>query len=347
MATTTREFKKSEVSIPGGVLTAAAILALAGLGAWIYQLIQGMGVTGLGQQVVWGLYIAGFFTAVGAGAGLLALVGVSEYIPKASFVSRQRGLSLALASFVVGGVLIVMDVGSPLQVWRIATSGRFSSMMTWDFWLLAIAGLVTLIYLVISTGHEARRGVGALAILAAMAVVAVEGWMLSMLASRPMWAGGLTVFSFLLGALVAGLGLATLVLQDKTWLPGWLAVALGANLVLVLAEVLTGLLSGSEEAALVLAGSVAPAFWIHLIVGLLIPLGILAAGASLPLAGTLAVVGVLAEKVWMLAAGLAYPWLELPAGSYAPSWVEVVALLGAAGLGVYLYLLIGRLFRRV
>ena len=339
MATTSLR-KQTKRAAPPTNLIVSAILAVIGLAAWIYQLSAGMRVTGLGQQVVWGLYIAGFFTAVGTGAGLLALAGLSEFVPESSHVDRRRGLSLALASFIVGGVLIAMDVGSPLQVWRIVTAGRLTSMMTWDFWLLVVGGVITLTYLVQSRRAQTKRGLGILAILAALAVVAVEGWMLAALAARPMWTSGLTVFSFLLSALVAGLGVGLLTLEGKTKLRNWLGVVLGANLVLVLVEVLTGLLSGSEEATLLLAGSAAPAFWIHLIAGLILPLGLIAAGASLPLAGGLAVVGVLAEKVWMLAAGQAYPWLELPVGSYAPSWVEFAALIGAAGLGVFLYLII-------
>jgi molybdopterin-containing oxidoreductase family membrane subunit len=339
MATTTIR-KETKRAAPPTNLIVSAILAVIGIAAWIYQLSAGMRVTGLGQQVVWGLYIAGFFTAVGTGAGLLALAGINEFLPESNPADRRRELSLALASFIVGGVLIVMDVGSPLQIWRIITAARFTSMMTWDFWLLAAGGLITLIYLAQARRVGAHRGMGVLAILAALAVVVVEGWMMAVLAARPMWTGGLTVFSFLLSAIIAGLGLGLLTLEGKTRLRGWLGMALGANLVLVLAEVLTGLLAGGDETLLLLTGSAAPAFWIHLVAGLILPLGLIIAGASLPLAGVLAVVGVLAEKVWMLAAGQAFPWLELPVGRYAPSWVEFVALIGTAGLGVFLYLII-------
>jgi dimethyl sulfoxide reductase membrane subunit len=76
MTTSTIPMKKSNV-----VLIVTIVLALAGIGAWVYQLIVGMQTTGLGQQIVWGLYISAFFTAIGAGAALLALTGVSELFP--------------------------------------------------------------------------------------------------------------------------------------------------------------------------------------------------------------------------------------------------------------------------
>ena len=140
-------------------------------------------------------------------------------------------------------------------------------------------------------------------------------------------------------ALAAGLGLALLITTEKETVVRWLKLALIANLVLVLAEVLTGLIAGGEEMALVLAGSTAPEFWFHLVVGLALPLALLLAGQGLSAAGGLVVIGVLAEKVWMLEAGQAFPWLELPEGSYAASWVEYLALVGVIALSVLLYTL--------
>ena len=72
-----------------------------------------------------------------------------------------------------------MDLGNPVQVWRLVIGLRFSSMMTWDFWLLAMAGVVTLVYLLAAREGQAQKGLGALGLLAAVLVVVVEGWMLS------------------------------------------------------------------------------------------------------------------------------------------------------------------------
>ena len=347
MATTTQTLETKRAA-PVGMM-AAGILAVAGLAAWIYQFNQGMRVTGLGQQVVWGLYIAGFFTAMGAGAGLLGLVGLSEYRPLLGPSGRTRALVLALAAFIAAGVLIMMDLGNPVQVWRLVIGLRFSSMMTWDFWLLAIAGVVTLVYLLAARGGQAQKGLGALGLLAAVLVVVVEGWMLSNLSARPLWGSGLTVLTFLLGAAITGLSLALLLQPEVTQLRAWLGFALGLSLVFVLAEVLTGLLSGEirtvSEMRLLLVGSPAVVFWFHLLVGLVLPLILLRAG-SLLTAGVLALLGVLAEKVWFLAAGQAEPWLALPQGSYFPSWVEFVALVGAVALAALIYLILAPVVRQ-
>jgi molybdopterin-containing oxidoreductase family membrane subunit len=342
MATTTQTLETKRAA-PSGGLIVAVVLAVAGIAAWIYQLSQGMEVTGLGQQVVWGLYIAGFFTAMGAGAGLLGLVGLSEFQPMLPVTVRARALILALASFVAAGLLITMDVGNPVQLWRLVTGLRFTSMMTWDFWLLVLAAVVTVVYLLTARAGQRQQGLGVLGMLAALLVVVVEGWMLSNLSARPMWGSGLTLLTFLLGAVIAGLSLGLLVLPGASQLRTWLTFSLGLSLVFVLAEVLTGLLSGEPRTAgemrLLLSGSPAVVFWFHLVVGLVLPLALLRAG-SLVAAGALALVGVLAEKVWLLAAGQAEPWLVLPQGRYYPTWVEFVAVIGVIAIGWLVYLLL-------
>ena len=340
MTTTTVTMKKDNT-----VLVAAIILAVVGIGAWVYQLTAGMQVTGLGNQIVWGLYIAAFFTAVGTGAGLLVLTGVSEYVPVIPSEKRVRTLYLSFSSLVVGGLLITLDVGNPVQIWRIVTAFKFSSMMTWDFWLLAIAAVVVLVYLLAARGNKVQKVWGMLGILAGMVVVIVEGWMLSAQAAHPMWGSGLTVLTFLLGAGIAGISVALLGDMTNEKLLGWLKVALGLSLLFAVVEVLTGLVGGEEEISLVLTGFAAPAFWLQLVVGLLVPMALLARKTSVGLAAILAIFGVLAEKVWMLAAGSAVPWMPGQQGVYSPSWVEIVAVIGMVAIGVLIYRLLPVLFK--
>ena len=341
MATINKPMAARRATVSTGELAALVVIALAGLGAWIYQLTQGMRVTGLSQQVVWALYIAAFFSAIGAGAGLLFLVGLSEYNPVLPVSKKRLGLFAALASFVAGALLILLDVGNPLQVWRIITAGRFTSMMTWDFWLLIVAGITALVYLFLGAQTGLNKLVGALAMVAATAVVVVEGWMLASLSARPLWAGGGTVVSFLLGALAGGLALWILADGQRPGaaILGWLRLALAANLILVVAEVVTRLIGGAprsmqEIANLVLGGSAAPVFWFHILFGLVLPLALLLSARYAKLAAALALLGLLAEKSWMLVAGQATPWLQLPEGTYLFTWVELVAVAGVVAIGV-------------
>ncbi len=104
---------------PSPALVTWIVLVVIGLGgialSWGLQLAQGMGITGLGEQVVWGLYIAGFFTAMGAGASLVALTTISEFVPLLPLAKRRNALLLTLAGFVVGALLIANEGGAQLN----------------------------------------------------------------------------------------------------------------------------------------------------------------------------------------------------------------------------------------
>lgn len=354
----TKTSEKQTKSISPILLIGLLIIAVAAVGyAWSTQLNQGMGVTGLGQQVVWGLYIAGFFTTMGAGAGLMALAAVNEFSAQPSG-ARKNYLLLALASFVASGLLIAMDLGNPANLMLILTAGRFSSMMTWDFWALAVAGVIALVYLVVVWKLQAStplsRVLGGLALIAAAALVVVESWMLATLSAHPLWTGGLTVVSFLVSAGIAGLALALLSRRELSQLlTGWLIGLLTVNLIFVLAEIFT-LFVGDEpraitEAGLLLSGGLNGLFWLQVVLGLALPLLILVVWRRDPLwvrvAAILAFVGVVAEKLWLLIAGQTLPWLPMEAGSYQPATIEYLGLVGALALAAFLYLTAAKVTR--
>jgi molybdopterin-containing oxidoreductase family membrane subunit len=262
--------------------------------------------------------------------------------------SRARNLGLALTSFIVGALLIAMDVGKPIQIWRVITSFRFSSMLVWDFWLLILSGVVALIYLLaVKKGAKTQKVLGILGILAGATVVVTEGWMLSTEAvhAHPMWGSGLTLITFLLGAVIAGMGVAVADGNADKRVQSWLKVALGVSLVFVLLEVLTGLVSESQEIGLTLTGFASPFFWLQVIVGILLPIVLLVRKMYLWLAGILAVFGVVAEKVWTLVSGQAIPRLALPIGTYFPSLVEFIAVIGMVALGMLIYRLLTMIFK--
>ena len=52
-----------------GAMGVLAVLVLAGVAAWVYQLANGLGVTGMSNATSWGLYIACFMLFVGLSAG--------------------------------------------------------------------------------------------------------------------------------------------------------------------------------------------------------------------------------------------------------------------------------------
>lgn len=345
---TTIVANKPEKTSRGASWILPLVLAVAGIGAaWYLQASQGLGVTGLGQKIVWGLYIAAFFTAAGAGVGLVILAALGEFNALPTSRHRNGILILSLACFVSAGILITMDLGNLANLMNLLTAARFSSMMTWDFWALAVTFVLTLVYLLSAWKHRESTPVtrtwGSLAALAGLALVVVESWMLSSLSARPFWGSALFVVQFLAAAAVAGLACAVLVWQDlAAKLAGWLKGALAVTLGLLLAEVLTDLVAAdprlAREIQLALAN---PFFWVQTVIGLLAPLALLVWGKGrswFTAAAGLALVGVLSEKIWLLSTGQSLRWLDLPAGSYLPAWNEWLGVAGAVMLVAALYL---------
>jgi molybdopterin-containing oxidoreductase family membrane subunit len=97
-----------------------------------------------------------------------------------------------------------------------------------------------------------------------------------------------------------------------------------------------------------LVGTASPFFWTHVIFGLLLPLFLVTNASTKSMAGLiggLALLGVLANKLWLLVAGQEKPWLDFPSGSYFPNWVEFVTMIGALAVGGLIYFLLLNLFQ--
>ena len=64
---------------------ALGVLAAVGIGAWIYQLMNGLGVTGMNNGTSWGLYITMFMFFVGLSAGGLIVASSASVFHVADY----------------------------------------------------------------------------------------------------------------------------------------------------------------------------------------------------------------------------------------------------------------------
>jgi molybdopterin-containing oxidoreductase family membrane subunit len=103
------------------------------LGAYIYQLKVGLGVTGMRDFVSWGMYISNFVFFVATSlvgmliSAVLGLTGVKWGVP----LSRIAEI-LALAFAAVAGLVIIVDMGRPDRLINVFIYGRFQSPILWD-----------------------------------------------------------------------------------------------------------------------------------------------------------------------------------------------------------------------
>src|SRR5690554_7426913 len=122
-------------------MTFLTALALVGLKGWAHQVGDGMSLTGMGDHVSWGLYIANFTFMVGLAAGDVMMV-----IPAYIYDDEQMhdvviiGELLAIAAIVMSVGFVVADMGRPDRLLHMMPLiGRFNwpiSMLTWDVLVL-------------------------------------------------------------------------------------------------------------------------------------------------------------------------------------------------------------------
>lgn len=331
-------------------LIVAAVLSVVGIAAWVFQLSQGMQVTGLDGTIIWGLTIAVFFAIIAAGAGLLALCGLSEYLGFMNDVQRKQGITFALAAMAAGGVLVIMDLGNPAKFLYLIGSFNLTSFTVLDFWFLTLTMIAAVIYLFMARAGKSTKVVGTVAAVLAVGLVVVEGVLLANNTSHHLWASPMSVVSFLSGAFLAGSALMVVIAPEhkKVFL-----VALIASALVTFAEVGTSLVAGTDLARAtmqsVVAGPFAPYFYFQIVVGIVVPCVLVLKTNRMPLAALCGIVGLAAEKLWLLCAGEAEIWVQMhhigPLQAmqnfgYVPSLVEVAITVGALGMGVFLFLLI-------
>ncbi|AHG02319.1 dehydrogenase (plasmid) [Halostagnicola larsenii XH-48] len=149
------------------------VFAIAGLAfalfllGWMYQLSEGLVVTGLsdwgsGGGVTWGLYIGAFIWWVGIAHGgiilsaAVRLLGMERYMP----VARLAEL-LTIAGLSAAGFYIVVHLGRPDRMVR-SIIGHFhitinSSPLVWDVTVITLYLILTTTYLALTLRYDITR----------------------------------------------------------------------------------------------------------------------------------------------------------------------------------------------
>jgi Ni/Fe-hydrogenase subunit HybB-like protein len=114
-------------------MTLLTLALMACLYAYSLQLRKGLGVTGLGDYISWGMYIANFVFFVASSligmliSSVLGLIGMKWVTP----ITRIAEI-IAIAFAAVAGLVIVSDMGRPERLIYVFTYGRFQSPILWD-----------------------------------------------------------------------------------------------------------------------------------------------------------------------------------------------------------------------
>jgi Ni/Fe-hydrogenase subunit HybB-like protein len=208
--------------------------------AWVWQLTHGLGVTGLGRPIYWGLYITNFVFFIGvshAGTLISAILRIVQAEWRRPITRMAEVITVLVLFFGVGNVLL--DLGRPDRALNVIRHPNFTSPLLWDVGSISIYLLASTIYLYLPlipdiallrdrtvgwrrrfyqrlalgwTGtprqwHVLERGIGVMAIVVipiAVSVHTVVSWVFAM-TIQPMWHS--TIFGpyFVVGAIFSGI----------------------------------------------------------------------------------------------------------------------------------------------
>jgi Polysulphide reductase len=118
--------------------------------AYYLQLRDGLSVTGLGDYVSWGLYLANFVFFVACsliGMLISAVLGLSGQKWAEPLARIAEIIALAFAA--VSGLVIVMDMGHPERLLNVFIYGRIQSPILWDVTVVTIYVLISALLLYI------------------------------------------------------------------------------------------------------------------------------------------------------------------------------------------------------
>ena len=260
-----------------------AVLLLVGLGAWGYQMQNGLAVTAMNNVVMWGQYILFFMFFVGLSAGGLIvasagrLFGVTRFKPIVRLAVLEATVAIMLAA-----LFLLPDIGRPERIWHLFRYPNLTSPMIWDIAIVTIYFALSASYTWLYTRTDLARagsplalGTGAseraigreeriksalawIALPAAVLLHSITAWIFGLQISRGFWYSAIMAPLFVSSALVSGLALVILLalvlrrvgrldFRDDLveYLGGLLAVFITVEGFFVFCEVLTAAYPGA------------------------------------------------------------------------------------------------------
>jgi Ni/Fe-hydrogenase subunit HybB-like protein len=357
-----------------GLLGGLGLVMLIGLLAVWHMEHQGHYVTGMTNQIVWGMpHVFAVFLIVAA-SGALNVASVASVFRKEEYepLARLSGL-LAIALLAGGLVVLLLDLGRPDRLIVAMTYYNFKSIFAWNIFLYTGFFAIVGIYIWFMMDHNMykyKKTAGLAAFVWRLILTTGTGSIFGFLVARSAYDAALMAPMFIIMSFSFGLAVFILVLMASyNWtgrelgdeilsrLRNLLGVFVAAVLYFIIVYHLTNLYitehHGVEKFILLEGGQFTKVFWIgQIILGGLVPLALIYAPGvrncrkTLAVICTLIIIGGLSSMYTIIIGGQAYP-LEIFPGyevsstffdgvinDYTPSIYEIA--LGIGGVAVSL-----------
>ena len=349
------------------------LFVLFGALAWNYMHHHGHVVTGMDNQIVWGLpHVFAVFLIVAA-SGALNVASIASVFNKPMYkplAPLSAVLSLAL---MLGGLLVlVLDLGRSDRLIVAMTHFNFKSMFTWNVFLYSGFFALVGIYLWTMLDRNVKsysKAAGTAAFIWRLVLTTGTGSLFGFLVARELYGTGLLAPMFIIMSFAYGLAIYLMVLAAAyAWtgrplgdavmlrLKSLLAVFVAATLYFVVVQHMTNLYFTKFHAveAFILrdGGIFTTLFWVgQIVLGGVIPLVILLSGLGksrmwIMIACALIVLGGVAQMYVTIIGAQAYPLDMFPGllekssyfdgavHAYSPSLPEL--FLGLGGVAIAL-----------
>lgn len=346
------------------------------------QLTKGMIVTGLNDQVSWGLYMSNFVFLVG-----LAAAAVTVVFP--SFVYNHRHLKelyligemLAISAVVMCIIFVLMHMGRPDRLWHIIPGLGImnwpNSMLTWD--VLVLNGYLALnvicgFYYMYKkyTGQPLNKTFYMtfvyISIVWALSIHTVTAFLLNTMPTRPMWHHAVVPIKFIVTAFSAGpafIILSFFIIRKTTklfihenainMLSEIVVWCLGISLFLTLSELVTELYPSTEHSfslKYLMFGKhglsrLVGWFWVSLVMNITAFILLLNPRTRLNHSILSFACALLFAGIW-IEKGMAFVlpgMIPSPIGEfveYSPSYIEIFNSLGAWAIGLLVFTILAK-----
>lgn len=361
-----------------GLLGGLGFIMLLGLLSMWYMEHNGHYVTGMTNQIVWGMpHVFAIFLIVAA-SGALNVASIASVFSKKIYEPMARLSALLAIALLAGGlVVLLLDLGRPDRLIVAMTYYNFKSIFAWNIILYTGFFAFVGIYLWTMMDHNVykfKKYAGFSAFVWRLILTTGTGSIFGFLVARSAYDAALMAPMFIIMSFSFGLAIFILVLMASyKWtnmelgdavlnrLRNLLGVFVASVLYFTAVYHLTNLYAtqhhGVEKFLLMEGGVYTNIFWIgEIIIGGLIPLALIYAPGvkncrtTLGLICTMIIIGGLSKIYTILIAGQAYP-LEIFPGyevsssfydgvvnSYTPTLPEI--LLGLGGVAMSLFIVV-------
>ncbi|MEW6607793.1 MAG: NrfD/PsrC family molybdoenzyme membrane anchor subunit [bacterium] len=192
-----------------------SIMAIAGLYSSYLMFTKGHYLTGMNNQVPWGLPIILTIYFIGLSAGSLVLSSLSSVFGRTEYKGFARVAAYLAALLLVGALLSLgLDLGRPERIMLAFFYLNPKSIFSWNGFLYSIYILICIVYLwaMITEKDKLVKAIGVLAVGWAIGVHSGTGGIFGFTSGRELYHSPLTPPSFVAAALSSGTGLIIILL---------------------------------------------------------------------------------------------------------------------------------------